>query len=636
MFGRPPKSPERINPLAPIPATEKVKQNQESATELKNAATRQSSPQPVAREIRQPPSRNNTPPPAPAVRPTTPASSTTWEREEAQIAPTAPSATPLPQTDNPQNQTERRNRPTNFNGIKKENAWTIFSRMENENRDIPEPTPPIRPVKPADTTTKRKSTTSPQPEAPRSTPSSQRIWWSSIRDEGGIPWSQSAEERQRIISESRETPAPTTPQNTNQRSTQETTEKPKIWGKATLSDDHDLVPPENRARFGELRGKPHKTQEEINEMMSYIHPERNPSPQRTVYKPTEPAKPTEPNDFEVTTQEGKEGQEQKEADEAHVKSRRLEARKNLEKENGWNNLNTQEQAEKIDAHLAAEDETNKQILKTQMEYARDSEKKKQDVVDPNDTKLKAIQKEKPLVEEKLPEATTLEQPGEQPQATKENGKATPPTIEPTKVTTPGDAALDGFLNGDDAAITREMRRDRDFMANMVEKAQDKLIDAFSEKYNTDVRKTINEAGTSDQLHQLKNIDRSHHGEIGATTKDTLKKVMSGYYQYRPEIRGWTDRSGSIVILPAEHKEAVGKFLRATAPDHPYGKLTAENNPYEVTRWNNPFQGAELDPRIHGNIVDFNAQIGAHRPFQEELKHIRERLKILKPQQEGLY
>ena len=362
-------------------------------------------------------------------------------------------------------------------------------------------------------------------------------------------------------------------------------------------------------------------------------------------KPAEPVKPepvkpaTEAINFEVTTQEWKEGEEQKNADEAHVKSRRNEARKNLEKENGWNNLNTQEQAEKIDAHLAAEDETNKQILKTQMEYARDSEKKKQDVVDPNDAKLKAIQKQKPLEKEKLPEAVTPEKPGEKPQSTKENGKATPPTIEPNKVKTPGDKALDGYMNGDDGALTREMRRDRDFMANTVEKAQDRLIDAFSERTGTDVRKTINESGTSKQLNRIPNVDQSHHAEINESTKQTLKKVMSGYYQYNPEVRMWTDRSGSIVQLPAEHKEAVGKFLRATAPEHPYGKLTAEHDPYSVTRGNNPFKWEPLDPRKHGNIVDFHAQIGAHRPFEEELKHIRETLKKLKPtipEQSGFY
>jgi len=174
------------------------------------------------------------------------------------------------------------------------------------------------------------------------------------------------------------------------------------------------------------------------------------------------------------------------------------------------------------------------------------------------------------------------------------------------------------------------------MANAVEKAQDKLIDAFSERTNMDVRKTIEESGTSDQLGRIQNMDASHHGSINTTTKQTLKKVMSGYYQYRPEIRGWTDRSGSIIVLPAEHKEAVGKFLQATVPDHPYAKLTEKYDPYNVTRENNPFRGEDIDPGKHGGIIDFNAQVGAHRPFEEELKHIREKLDILKPKEQHYY
>ena len=236
--------------------------------------------------------------------------------------------------------------------------------------------------------------------------------------------------------------------------------------------------------------------------------------------------------------------------------------------------------------MKTEDEENMKALKEQRESMRaypGADGIKKEKVDKDDPKLRAIQKEKPIVPENIPEAVTPEQPGEKPQASKENGKITPPTIEPTKIKTAGDTALDGYMSGNDGALTREMRRDRDFMANMVEKAEDRLIDAFSERTNTDVRKTIEKSGTSDQLNRIPNVDASHHNNINTSTKQTLKKVMSGYYQYRPEIRGWTDRSGSIVQLPAEHKEAVGKFLREVQPDHPYAKLTAENDPYAVTR-----------------------------------------------------
>ncbi len=71
--------------------------------------------------------------------------------------------------------------------------------------------------------------------------------------------------------------------------------------------------------------------------------------------------------------------------------------------------------------------------------------------------------------------------------------------------------------------------------------------------------------------------------MNITTKQTLKKVMSGYYKYNPATNIWTDQSGSIVVLPAEQKEAVGKFLRTVQPDHPYGQLTAEHDPYNVSR-----------------------------------------------------
>ena len=169
------------------------------------------------------------------------------------------------------------------------------------------------------------------------------------------------------------------------------------------------------------------------------------------------------------------------------------------------------------------------------------------------------------------------------------------------------------------------------MANTVEKAQDRLIDAVSEWSGTDARNIIDESSTSNQLDRLNTIDKSHHTGMNITTKQTLKKVMSGYYKYNPATNIWTDQSGSIVVLPAEQKEAVGKFLRTVQPDHPYGQLTAEHDPYNVSRWNNPFQWAHLDPRIHSDIVDFNAQIGAHRPFEEELKHIRETMKKIKPE-----
>lgn len=273
------------------------------------------------------------------------------------------------------------------------------------------------------------------------------------------------------------------------------------------------------------------------------------------------------------------------------------------------------------------------VLKAQRESMRwypAMDGTKVEKVEENDPTLQNIKKQKPPVEETLPEATTPETPREDTPATPENGKVDPPTITPTKTKSRVDTALDGYLEGDDASLTREMRRDRDFMAWAVERAQDRLIDEFSERTHTDVRQTIETSGTSDQLHRLNSIDASHHWWLTINTKQTLKQVMSGYYQYRPEIRGWTDQSWSVVHLHAEQKEAVGKFLREVQPDHPYARLTAEHDPYAVSRWNNPFQWETLDPRRHQGIVEFNAQIGAHRPFMEELKHIRTIMKNMKP------
>jgi len=73
MFGRPPKSPEKLSPTPPVPAATRIEQNKKSATELRNVA---GAPQSPHRETPRPDSRN-TPQTAPVVGPPTPTSSPT-------------------------------------------------------------------------------------------------------------------------------------------------------------------------------------------------------------------------------------------------------------------------------------------------------------------------------------------------------------------------------------------------------------------------------------------------------------------------------------------------------------------------------------------------------------------------------
>lgn len=130
-------------------------------------------------------------------------------------------------------------------------------------------------------------------------------------------------------------------------------------------------------------------------------------------------------------------------------------------------MNQSQKDTKINELLKKQDEENMQALKEQRKSMKGypaMDGTRVEKVEENDPKLQEIKKQKPPVEERLPEATTPETPRETTPGTPENGKVDPPTITPTKTKSRVDTALDGYLEGDDASLTREMRRDRDFMA----------------------------------------------------------------------------------------------------------------------------------------------------------------------------
>lgn len=176
-------------------------------------------------------------------------------------------------------------------------------------------------------------------------------------------------------------------------------------------------------------------------------------------------------------------------------------------------------------------------------------------------------------------------------------------------------------------IPREVRRNRDAMAQLAGNSRETLIEEQSRATGRDIQADIDHATDNLELEKT-GLNNVHHADLKRGAREFVTSVATGYVHFEPELNAWTDQSGSIVGTTPEMKKAAGNFLRTTNPDHPFAKMTEKYDPYKITRENNPYRMSD-DPDVVKKYIDTSARIGAFRPFEEEIRFNRKKLQELR-------